>query len=141
MTLQGDARRLPLDDESIDLVVTSPPYLNAIDYMRCSKFSLVWMGYTIESLRHIRSASIGTEVSLQKEETDECVRTIVSDLNLQPKLNDRGQSPVKLHREARPTQPITAPAPLLRQHRNAIRQERMHGAFQCPQSKVRLIHR
>lgn len=30
----GDARRLPLVDETVDLVVTSPPYANAIDYMR-----------------------------------------------------------------------------------------------------------
>ena len=41
---EGDARRLDLGDRSVDLVITSPPYLNAIDYLRCSKFSLVWMG-------------------------------------------------------------------------------------------------
>ena len=35
----GDARKLPVRSASIDLVVTSPPYLNAIDYIRCSKFS------------------------------------------------------------------------------------------------------
>ena len=46
---EGDARKLPLNDASIDLVLTSPPYLNAIDYMRCSKFSLVWMGHEIAS--------------------------------------------------------------------------------------------
>ena len=34
---EGDARRLPLSDASIDLVLTSPPYLNAIDY-RCHIF-------------------------------------------------------------------------------------------------------
>jgi hypothetical protein len=27
----------------VDFVITSPPYLNAIDYVRCSKFTLVWM--------------------------------------------------------------------------------------------------
>lgn len=58
----GDARKLPLPDNSIDLVLTSPPYLNAIDYMRCSKFSLVWMGHTIAALRHLRSISVGSEV-------------------------------------------------------------------------------
>ena len=36
---EGDARNLSLDDGSIDLILTSPPYLNAIDYLRCSKFS------------------------------------------------------------------------------------------------------
>src|SRR5574337_80414 len=34
-THEGDARDLPLGDASVDLVLTSPPYLNAIDYMRC----------------------------------------------------------------------------------------------------------
>ena len=47
---QGDARRLPLRAASIDLVLTSPPYLNAIDYIRCSKFSLVWMGHNVENI-------------------------------------------------------------------------------------------
>ncbi|MGZ5440735.1 MAG: hypothetical protein ACXW5U_01220 [Thermoanaerobaculia bacterium] len=59
----ADARKLPLDDASIDLVITSPPYLNAIDYLRGHKLSLVWMGHTIEKLRAIRTANIGTEVS------------------------------------------------------------------------------
>jgi DNA modification methylase len=30
----GDARRLDLDDDSIDAVITSPPYLNNIDYTK-----------------------------------------------------------------------------------------------------------
>jgi hypothetical protein len=58
---RGDARRLPLDSESIDLVITSPPYLNAIDYMRGHKLSLVWMGHQIETLREIRSNNVGAE--------------------------------------------------------------------------------
>jgi DNA modification methylase len=59
----GDARRLPLQDLSVDLVITSPPYLNAIDYLRGHKLSLVWMGYSIKQLREIRSTSVGTESS------------------------------------------------------------------------------
>ena len=58
---QGDARRLPFRSNSIDFVITSPPYLNAIDYLRCSKFSLVWMGFRIPALRDIRAENIGTE--------------------------------------------------------------------------------
>lgn len=59
----GDARKMPFKRESMDLIITSPPYLNAIDYMRGHKLSLVWMGNTIPSLRQIRSNNIGTEVS------------------------------------------------------------------------------
>ena len=57
----GDARRLQLDDASADAVLTSPPYLNAIDYMRGHRLSLVWLGHTLGSLRQIRSSSIGAE--------------------------------------------------------------------------------
>ena len=57
----GDARKLPVPSESIDLVITSPPYLNAIDYMRGHKLSLVWMGHQIETLREMRSESVGAE--------------------------------------------------------------------------------
>lgn len=60
----GDARRLRVKSSSIDLILTSPPYLNAIDYMRCSKFSLVWMGYKIDELRDVRARSVGAEVGM-----------------------------------------------------------------------------
>lgn len=59
---RGDARRLPLEDGSVDMVVTSPPYVNAIDYLRAHKFSLVWMGHSIGALRSVRASNIGTEV-------------------------------------------------------------------------------
>ena len=82
---EGDARRMPLKDGSADLVLTSPPYLNAIDYMRCSKFSLVWMGYSIKDLRRIRSGSVGTEVGLR----DADVRGVLSGLGLHSRLAAR----------------------------------------------------
>ncbi|MBF8284316.1 MAG: hypothetical protein HW378_3231 [Anaerolineales bacterium] len=44
----GDTRRLALADDSVDLIITSPPYANAIDYMRAHKFSLVWLGDRID---------------------------------------------------------------------------------------------
>jgi DNA modification methylase len=58
----GDAQRLPLDAESVDLIVTSPPYAsNAIDYMRAHKFSLVWLGYPVDLLGETRRQCIGGE--------------------------------------------------------------------------------
>jgi SAM-dependent methyltransferase len=59
----GDARKLPVESASVDMVITSPPYLNAIDYLRGHKLSLVWMGHSISEIRSIRSGNIGTEVS------------------------------------------------------------------------------
>ena len=57
----ADSRQLPIEEASIDLTVTSPPYLNAIDYMRGHRLSLIWLGYTVERLREIRANSIGAE--------------------------------------------------------------------------------
>jgi len=58
----GNAESLPLLDNSIDLIVTSPPYAsNAIDYMRAHKFSLVWMGFSIDDLSEKRKEYIGSE--------------------------------------------------------------------------------
>lgn len=59
----ADARELPIGDESVDLVITSPPYANAIDYMRAHKFSLVWFGEPISSLSELRATYIGSENS------------------------------------------------------------------------------
>ncbi|WP_155945392.1 hypothetical protein [Mycobacterium marinum] len=68
---QGDARNLSgIPNGGIDLVVTSPPYLNAIDYMRGHRLSLVWLGYTVAQLREIRSNSIGSERILPKAMLD-----------------------------------------------------------------------
>ena len=61
---RADCRTLPnLGETRIDAVITSPPYLNAIDYLRGHKMSLVWMGHTIPELRQIRAISLGTERS------------------------------------------------------------------------------
>jgi tRNA G10 N-methylase Trm11 len=58
----GDARKLELvSNRSIDAVLTSPPYLNAIDYLRGHRMSLVWLGRSFGELRRIRSRSIGAE--------------------------------------------------------------------------------
>ena len=60
-----DARSLRfIDSASVDLVVTSPPYLNAIDYLRGHRLSLVWFGWQLRELRELRGSSIGTERSM-----------------------------------------------------------------------------
>lgn len=74
----GDARKLRVETDSIDLVITSPPYLNAIDYIRCSKFSLVWMGHQIDGLRELRAKSVGTEVGIDHENNPKLSRIIRS---------------------------------------------------------------
>ncbi|MEZ2416370.1 hypothetical protein [Luteibacter sp. RCC_6_2] len=57
----GDARQIALADGSVDYILTSPPYLNAIDYMRGHRMSLVWLGHRLADLRAIRSNTVGAE--------------------------------------------------------------------------------
>ena len=57
----GDAKKLPVGTGSVDMIITSPPYLNAIDYLRGHRLALVWMGHNMHELREIRSGNIGTE--------------------------------------------------------------------------------
>jgi DNA modification methylase len=76
----GDARVLPLDDRSVDFILTSPPYLSAIDYLRAHKFSLIWMGHDLETLRELRGTMIGTERGLyQLDGLPESVEARVTD--------------------------------------------------------------
>ncbi len=58
----GDARHLAtIATSSVDAVITSPPYLNAIDYLRGHRLALVWLGYRVSDVRAVRAVSIGAE--------------------------------------------------------------------------------
>ncbi|MFI6239879.1 hypothetical protein ACIBEF_08385 [Micromonospora sp. NPDC050795] len=63
---RGDCRALPhIASGSIDCVITSPPYLNAIDYLRGHRLSLIWLGYSVAEIRQLRGASVGSERGIQ----------------------------------------------------------------------------
>lgn len=89
---RGDARRMDLRDGSIDLVLTSPPYLNAIDYLRCSKFSLVWMGYSISDIREIRSISVGAESASEEALESPWVKSLLVQLGLKRVTSGRDRA-------------------------------------------------
>jgi DNA modification methylase len=69
-----DARKLSgIPDESVDLIVTSPPYVNAIDYMRGHKLSLVWLGFPISRLTAMNKRYVGSgrqQVDVEQESTN-----------------------------------------------------------------------
>lgn len=57
-----DARILPISSNSIDLIVTSPPYgeeRNTVSYTRWSKLSSLWLGYESQWLRRFEKVSLG----------------------------------------------------------------------------------
>jgi len=47
----GDARKLPIKDDSIDAIITSPPYSFAIDYIENDRPQLEYLGYNPDSLK------------------------------------------------------------------------------------------
>jgi DNA modification methylase len=73
----ADARNLPIGNDSIDMVITSPPYLNAIDYIRGHKFSLIWMGHSLKKLRNVRITNVGTETVAKIDEGDVATERII----------------------------------------------------------------
>ncbi len=54
---EGDARSIDLPEGSVDFAVTSPPYVNGLDYVMNYKLDLAWLGYAssypdLSALRH-----------------------------------------------------------------------------------------
>ncbi len=49
--INGDARKLEVDNESVDLIVTSPPYVNALDYYRVHMYNMLWLGMDFDLFR------------------------------------------------------------------------------------------
>lgn len=65
----ADARELPLDDGSIDFVLTSPPYCTRIDYIVSASFELAALGIGVDAdeFERLRKASMGTPLSRSLE--------------------------------------------------------------------------
>ncbi len=58
----NDARNIN-GNQQIDLAVTSPPYINAYDYVRSLKFEDIWLGLaSYAQLKKSRESYIGTEI-------------------------------------------------------------------------------
>jgi len=86
------AQALPITGNSVDLIVTSPPYAsNAIDYMRAHKFSLVWLGYKIDDLGEKRKEYIGGESTTRFvfEPLPEHTEAVVVDITKRDKRKGR----------------------------------------------------
>lgn len=49
--IQSSILKLPIDDDSIDAIITSPPYSFAIDYLKNDQPQLEYLGHNLETLR------------------------------------------------------------------------------------------
>ncbi|MEC1645122.1 DNA methyltransferase [Bacillus halotolerans] len=64
----GDSRNLQFKDESVDYVITSPPYLTRIDYAMSTKPELLYLGYKRDTdFNLIRRATMGAPVITNKQ--------------------------------------------------------------------------
>lgn len=62
----GDVRKLPLHSETIDTVITSPPYLTRIDYTMATQPELLLLGYSTEEFDTLRRLITGAPVIVDK---------------------------------------------------------------------------
>lgn len=65
--IEKDARNINLDDNSVKLAVTSPPYINALDYARTHKLEYYWLGFFEDSLVELKKKFVGTEKVYKKQ--------------------------------------------------------------------------
>ena len=69
--VSNDARDLGLPDNSIDLILTSPPYAGAQKYIRASWLNLYWLNRVkLEDIRELKTHNIGREDYKEAEVTE-----------------------------------------------------------------------
>jgi len=56
---KGDARKVNLPKEHVDLIVTSPPYVTSYEYAELHQLSILWFGYT-DDIKKIKKNFVGT---------------------------------------------------------------------------------
>lgn len=63
VVMGSDARALDLPEESVHLAVTSPPYVNGMDYVMNYKLDLAWLGYarSYADLARLRGALVSCD--------------------------------------------------------------------------------
>jgi len=82
--LEGDARALFLEDQSVDGIIFSPPYSFAIDYLKNDSFHLDFLGVKTDKLREnmigLRGRGLSEKFDIYKEDMDkvlsECARVL-----------------------------------------------------------------
>ena len=56
-----DARNIKYAANYFDLALTSPPYVNAVDYPRTHQLEMYWLGFAQDSLTALKKRNVGTE--------------------------------------------------------------------------------
>lgn len=62
----ADARKVPMQDETVDLIVTSPPYVTSYEYADLHQLSALWLDQ-MSNLNEFRKRFIGTAAHIKKD--------------------------------------------------------------------------
>jgi len=62
--IKGDARNLRFENGSIDLIITSPPYVTSYEYADLHQLSMLWFGYT-DDLYKVKKSFVGTSTRMR----------------------------------------------------------------------------
>ncbi|MCD6413810.1 MAG: hypothetical protein J7L54_06675 [Elusimicrobia bacterium] len=86
----GDARNLPVKNNTVGLIVTSPPYVTSYEYADLHQLTILWFQYS-HSLSEFRKKFIGTAHHREEhlEIGSEIGRECVKDLELKDKKKSR----------------------------------------------------
>lgn len=111
-----DARDIKYKPNHFDLALTSPPYVNAVDYPRTHQLEMYWLDYAQESLIALKKQNVGTEsVSAQHYKTEhkigvpEADRAIANIFKVDPRrayiafkyLDDMRKNLIEVHKVLR----------------------------------------
>jgi hypothetical protein len=65
--IHADARDVPLEDSSVDMVISSPPYFDTLDYITDNRLRLEFLGYDSERKEKLKSKLIQDDESYLEE--------------------------------------------------------------------------
>lgn len=87
--LHGDATDMPLPPKSVDLIVTSPPYLDSVDYMYNFMLEYFWLGPLLgvedrQTFNQLRRNVTGAKnpVSKSPPALPECLADLISEADI-----------------------------------------------------------
>ena len=79
--LNATAKKIPLEDCSIDGVITSPPYSFAIDYVRNDEAQLNYLGYDVNTIRNEMMGLIGKNKNERLENYFKDMESVCSEVS------------------------------------------------------------
>jgi SAM-dependent methyltransferase len=89
----GDARSLPLEDASADAVITSPPYLNFVDYTKVYALELSLLVSSTKDMEDMRKKSMRSHIGAEYGEDGERGE-MAHILNRVTKIDEKDKIPI-----------------------------------------------